>query len=451
MPAPQKRRRYRKLVMYAAAILLSLFGLLLIFVDRFVEPILKDRIHTLIIQGSDSLYTYTLGKLKANFFGGNVEIEDLQISVDSSRYEYLRKRNALPSLTMRLSLGRGHIKGLGVMSLLFGKKIKITEILSKDANIKLTRHVHHNENDITEAKLPVWKAIQPKIKSIEIDRIRLEGIKMNYKNADTSESVKIEFEGCDALFDHIKIDSLSAFDTSRIGFTKEIRLKFQELKFRTQDSVYKLKADTVTYSSVQKTLEIKKFKFQPTLDSNFYENKTVQQSKYIIKFDRARFTNIRLDHFIHNNIIEADSAVFEHPDVNIYNDRSLIPSFESKIGKYPHQQLLKAASTIIIKNIAIKDAEIKYTEKNLKTGLEGKLALDNVQLLAGNVTNDRHRILQNPVCTASLKATLFGNSPLDVLFKFHLDSTNGKFEADGSIKKCCRQPAESIGPSRLPM
>src|SRR5438874_13777265 len=110
---------YRKILIIAGAVLLALFIVLLIFVNRFIEPILKDRIHTLIVQGSDSLYTYKLGKLKANFFGGNVEIRDLQIDIDSARYEQLRKANALPSLTMQLSLQRGHIKGLGIFDLLF--------------------------------------------------------------------------------------------------------------------------------------------------------------------------------------------------------------------------------------------------------------------------------------------------------------------------------------------
>src|SRR5215212_11264933 len=134
------RKGFRKLIIVASGIFLFIFLLLLAFVNRFLEPMLKDRLHTLIIQGSDSLYTYTLGRLNANFFGGNVEVENLQIRVDSNRYEYLKARNALPPLTMQLSLGKGHIKGIGIIALLFNKEVKIREIMSKDANLKLSRH-----------------------------------------------------------------------------------------------------------------------------------------------------------------------------------------------------------------------------------------------------------------------------------------------------------------------
>lgn len=441
-------KRYRKVLTIAGTILLSLFILLLFFVNRFIEPILKDRIHTLIIQGSDSLYTYTLGKLNANFYGGNVEVENLQISIDSNRYQYLRARNALPSLTMQLSLQRGHIKGIGIVDLLFGKKIRVEEIMSKQADIKLTRHVHRRYN-VSEEKLPVWKAIQPKILSIFVKKIKLDGIKMLYKNADTSESVKLQFDRCDALFEDILIDSAAAADTTRIGFTKEISMKFNDLKFRTSDSTYKMKAEWIKYSSKARTLEVDSFKLQPTLEKeDFYGAANRQTALYNIEFAKVRFVNTRLDHFIHNNIIDADSVVFETPQVKIYNDKTLPPDFESKIGKFPHQRLLKADPTIIVKHISFKDASLELTEKDAKTNKEGTIALTHLNFSAANVTNDSFMIRKNPVCTANFNGNIFNNSPVFLSLKMRLDSINGRFDASGSVKNIS---AEQLNQVAIPL
>jgi hypothetical protein len=426
-------RRYRRILIIAASILLGLFIVLIIFVDRFIEPILKDRLHTLIIQGSDSLYTYTLEKLDANFYGGNVEVKNLQISVDSNRYEYLRKRNALPSLTMQLTLERGYVKGIGIIDILFGKKIRIEEIMSKQADIKLSRHIRpQNSND---ENVPVWKAIQPKIASIFVGRIKLDGIKLLYKNADTSESVKLQFDRCDALFDNILIDSAAAFDTTRTGFTKEISMNFRDLKFRTADSSYKMKAEGIRYSSKERSLEIDSFKLQPTLEKeDFYSAANRQTSLYYIEFSKLRFLNTRLDHFIHNNVIDADNVIFEKLDVKIYNDKSLPPDYESKIGKFPHQKLLTAGTTINIKNISFKDAAFELTEKNPQTNQEGKIAISHLNFTASNVTNDRLLIKKNPICVASFSGAIFKNSPVSLSLKLHLDSTNGRFDASGSVQ-----------------
>jgi hypothetical protein len=434
MPSGKRIKKYKKIIIISAIVLFSLFTIFIILADRLIEPILKDKLHTLIIQGSDSLYSYKLGRLSTSLLGGKVEVENLQITIDSNRYAQLEQKRALPSLTMQLNLGRGYIQGVGIISLLFGRKVIVEEILSKDAQIKLSRHIHQIQK-VTESK-PLWMAIRPKIESIDIKTIRLVGIKMSYKNADTSESVKLKFDRCDAVFKNIRVDSLAAVDTTRIGFTKSINLKFNDLKFRTDDSTYKMKAQEITYSSEKRILEVDSFKLQPTLDKDaFYKNASQQQNIYKVEIDEVRFVNTRLDHFIYNNVIDADSVVFETPRVAIYNDRSLPVNYTSKIGRYPQQELLNASSTVIIRNLSVQSATFSYTEKNPRTQMEGVLSIDNLNIAAHNITNDLNKIKNDPLLTANVQGKILGTSPVTASFNFRLDSTNGSYEATGNILK----------------
>lgn len=212
-------------------------------------------------------------------------------------------------------------------------------------------------------------------------------------------------------------------------------MKFNDLKYRTSDSTYKMKAEWIKYSSKDRTLEIDSFKLQPTLDKqDFYEAANRQTSLYYIEFAKVRFVNTRLDHFIHNNIVDADSVVFEKPQVKIYDDKSLPPNFESKIGKFPHQQLLKAGTNINVKNISFKDASFELTEKDGKTNQEGKLTFEHLNFTANNVTNEPSLIKKNPVCAVNFNGIIFNSSPVALNLKLYLDSTNGRFDATGSVK-----------------
>ena len=226
MPSTKKAKRYRRLIIYGFAFLLLLFIALPIIAERLVEPILKKRLHTLIVQGSDSLYTYTLGDLDASFFGGNVEVENLQINVDSNKYKQLAGENDLPSLTMQLNMVKGQIKGVAVFALLFRKRITIKEIITQDANIRLLRHLTKVKKG--RETTPLWKSIQPAIKSISIGSINLDGVKLLYRNADSGTAIKVQFDTCHGLFNDILIDSAASFDRTRIGFTREIDLKFSD-------------------------------------------------------------------------------------------------------------------------------------------------------------------------------------------------------------------------------
>ena len=428
-----KKSGLKKAIRYIALFLFLVFLFLLFFANRLVEPLLRDRLHILIVQGSDSLYNYKVGKLHANFFGGNVEVENLHIRVDSNRYFKMLGENSLPSLTMQLDLQKGQIKGLGVFSLIFSKAIKISEILSKEADIKLSRHIN-KENPGNTNVIPLWKAIQPGIKSISIGKINLDGVKLLYRNADTSESVKLQFDRCEAIFKNIRIDSAATADTSRIGFAKDLSMQFYDLKFRTPDSSYKMKAELISYSSVNKTLRIKDFKLQPTLEENFFKYATVQNASYVIMFEEIKFTNLLLDRFIHNNMIVADSAIVYQPEINIGNDKTLPPGYENKIGRYPHQQLLKAEPVIMIKGVRLIDGKFSYTEKNEKTLQEGKLLIDNMNVSISNITNEVTLIKKNPNCIATINARIFNSSPISAKFLFYLDSTEGEFDVQGKAQ-----------------
>ena len=158
-----------------------------------------------------------------------------------------------------------------------------------------------------------------------------------------------------------------------------------------------------------------------------------QDNIYYIEFNKVHFANVRLDHFLYNNVIDADSIVFYAPDIDIYNDRSLPLDYASKIGKYPQQQLLKATSTIIVKEIAVHNGRVIYTEKNPVNQQEGTFSLSNLEMKAKNITNDSEQIKLNPVMTMNASGSILDNSPLQSQFKFYLDSSNGQFEASGKI------------------
>jgi hypothetical protein len=197
-----------------------------------------------------------------------------------------------------------------------------------------------------------------------------------------------------------------------------------------------MKAEVISYSSRTNVFEVVDFKIQPTLEERdaFYKATSRQQTMYVIEYERMKLTNFHLERFLNNNIIAADSAFIEHPELTMYNDKTLPPVFDSKVGSYPHQRLLQANSTIIVKAVVVKDADLSYTEKAQKTGKEGTLKVNDLNIAVQNLTNDSNSIKQNGECLLSITGKILGSSPLQAQFRFFLDSANGKFAAAGDIK-----------------
>ncbi|HEY0041929.1 MAG TPA: hypothetical protein VGB71_14760 [Flavisolibacter sp.] len=446
MQTGKRKKKLRRLGVIAAILLVVGFTALMLLANFYVEPVLRKRLHTLIVDGSDSLYTYKLGSLNTNLFGGNIKISNLEINVDSNRYRLLEAKKALPAIVMQVNVGRASIKGIGIFSLLFSKKIKIEEILSEDADVRLLRNLKKKDTTMTatENTLPLWKTIQPSIKDIKVDKVKLKGIKLLYRNTEDIDAAKLQFDRCDAEFDNIHIDSTANADTSRIGYVENFSLRFHDLKFRSPDSTYKLKAEWITYNSTTRLLQIDSFKLQPTLEKEERVD-SFRKSWYTVTFTKVNFVGLRLDRYLRFNRAEADSVVFEQPKLEIYQDRAGLKSYKSKIGQYPHQQLLNANAMIDIKKFIARNMEIDVVEKHEETRQEGRIELRDLNISVQNIVNDPQLIRGRPVMTASANGKIIG-SPIQADFRFYLDSTEGQFDVKGILSNVT---AKQINPISL--
>jgi hypothetical protein len=204
-----------------------------------------------------------------------------------------------------------------------------------------------------------------------------------------------------------------------------------DLKFRTTDSLYKLKAEWITYNSKNRLLEVDSFKLQPTI-KNEERTDTLSRSWYTVAFDKVSFVGLRLDRYLWGNRAEADSVVFQNPSLAVYQDKKGWKSYASKIGKYPHQLLMKAGAIIDIRKILAHNMQIAVTEKDEKTREVGTIKLNDVDLLVLNVVNDPALVRQNPVTSAEASGRIIG-SPIQAAFRFYLDSAEGRFDVKGKI------------------
>lgn len=434
MKARVARKIAKRLVVVLVTLMIVFFLGIFLLTRFYVEPALRSRLQTLIVEGSDSLYTYRLGDLSTNLFGGNLTASDFVMAVDSNRYQTLKQQAALPALVASVRVKKASIKGIGIFSLIFSKKVFIKEISSDEADINLQRNFEKKDTStsVTKNKEPLWKLLQPKINDIAIDKIVLNGIRLLYKNNEDLDAARLQFERCDAAFDKIRIDSVSIADTARMGYVENFSLAFKGLSALSPDSLYQMKADAITYASWKRYLDVQRFSLQPTLDKD-QRIDSFRKSWYSVTFDKVSFNGLRLDRYLRLNRAEADSVVFQTPKLSVYADKLGLRNYASNIGKYPHQKLLSADAVIDIKKFIAHNMSVNYTQRDQDTRDEGTLPLTNLEVSVANIVNDTALIKQAPVAKASASGKILG-SPIETAFRFYLDSTEGKFDVQGRLQ-----------------
>lgn len=444
------KRRTRKIFAGIFIFLLLLAIAFQVFIDRYLEPIIHQRLEKLIVAGSDSLYNFQLDAINVKFWAASVEVKNLSIKIDSVHYAQREKAGTLPALTFEIDLLRGSARNIGLFQLVFKKKISIGSIFSKNAHISFSRHDRRSDKKINGDNQPLWKLLQPDIQSIDVDKIILNDISLNYANADSATAFKWKFDHCSAIVDNTRIDSAATGDTSRIAFSKNVSIQFNNIKLQTADASYAIEAKQLWYSSEKKIVEAEDFKLQPVLGQQaFYRKIGYDKDRYSLEFPKLKFINFQLPQWISQNMLTIDTISMISPVISVYKDRTAPADRSSKFGKFPHQLLENAPFTIRVKAIHVSDARVTYTEKNKESKMEGKLVFQKLKGSITNVNNDPEDLVKNSRCVADINGIFMDRSPIHVLFTFHLNQANiGAFEVSADIEKL---DAAQLNPVTLPL
>ncbi len=434
MSIKRKKFSFWKKVSISFLILLLLAGIVFqVFISRYLPPLVKQRLNEVIVTGSDSLYNFEVGKFIVNFWGGTVRFTDLHITIDSARYKKINDEKKLPSLTFNLDIPEGYIKGIGIPAIVLYKKINIREIGFLAADAKVARHFKTLQTKDTVNK-PLWKLILPDIRSINIDNIQCAGLKVNYQNIDSAADFRWQFDKCNVVMTDIRVDSVSAQDSSRLLFAKNVAFTAKDIKMKTPDGLYQLQAKEMLYSSAKQSLQVTQFDFLPAVsEQQLIKHFGFQHEIYKLKIPDITLQNFMLPGWISTNTLIVDTVKLTAPAISLHLDRNAPPYPYSKKGKYPHQLLQKAPFTIQIKRVIASDASVTYAETNDKTQLTGKIVFSSLRGIIDNITNDSAMLIKNNECVVTIKGTVMNTGNLQSVFRFNLTDRNGAFDVNATI------------------
>jgi hypothetical protein len=444
-------KRTRKLLISACIALVALAVSFQVFIDRWLRPVIKERLETLIVTGSDSLYNFQSDDIDVSFWRSAVTITNLHIKVDSVRYTQREKAGNLPALTVEINLAKGAATDIRLLRLALDKKISIGSILSKNADITLSRHFRKsNKKPENTPDIPLWKLLHPDIRSIKIDRIILNDINLNYSNADSATAFHWKFEHCSASIDDTKIDSISTADTSRILFTKDIAIIFNNVKLQTPDALYAIEAKRIHFSSQKEILVAEDFQLHTALSRQAtYRKLGYDKDLFSLQVPKFTLKNFQLPSWINKNSLHIGTLELSRPSVHVYKDRTVKNDSRPKTGKYPHQLLAQAPFTIHVGQVKVSNGVVTYTEKNQKSEKEGKLVFQKLEGTINNITNDEHEIKKNARCVADIRGLFMDQSPLHTIFTFYLDKTGeGLFDLSADMANIS---AAELNPVTIPL
>ncbi|SEL80114.1 hypothetical protein SAMN05421740_110104 [Parapedobacter koreensis] len=382
-----------------------------------MEVKLKD----LVARETGGRYQLNYDHLEVSLIGGNATATNISLTPDTLAYKGNGGTNRAADASYRVRIGRLQIKGVGLIRLLITDKVHINSIVIDTPSVQLIRH-RQPDKDTTTVDTTSERFIENLAKTLtgtQVNRIELNG--GQFEMMDDSSAMDIRIPHIDFAIQDLRIDSASLRDTTRLYYAKAIQLDVNSIDFLQPDSLYRLQVGLLHFQTDTRELFLHNLRYGLTVSkAEFYRRVRLAKDIADIAISRIAMNDVNLASWVKTETIAASTLRIDSGEIAIYKDKTQPNPPTDKIGKSPHQQLLRMKQRVALDSVLINALDINFTEVSDKTAKAGTVTFEETAGLMQNVTNDSLALARNRFLQFNATSRVMGAGDLTVEFRFDL-------------------------------
>ncbi|OQX81168.1 MAG: hypothetical protein B6D61_01025 [Bacteroidetes bacterium 4484_249] len=267
-----------------------------------------------------------------------------------------------------------------------------------------------------------------------IDSTVISDIGIKYKNLSDSAGGTFDIQRISLLVDDLKIDS-SHFDSHKKRIAKDIILQLYDKQLVTTDSMYRIRANNVTYYYSRDKIIIDSFEVVPRYDrQTFFDKAQFQTDRMQIKFESAIAEGVDLLSIIESNEFQIRKLTFNKFHMMDHRDQHY-PRKENDFKQLPKQALLNLPFVLNIDTIDVKNSFMLYGEYVDKSQEPGEIYFTNFNASAYNVSN-LGKIENKPnILHANVTADIMNQARMNLELTIPLDKNADYFWFSGYVER----------------
>ena len=394
----------RKIVIITLSLIIAILILLFLFTVLFIEPWVKNKL-TLAVNPQNSKYKVEIGNVHISLLTSVFKLKGITIRLKPESKIDGGLDIEIPSI---------ECKGVDFYKAIFNNEYEIDNVIIQGLNAVIP---------ITQDSL---NAIIPNLK-ISIGKITVYGINLEVKGISNTKVFKLK----EGNFNFYELQMLEK-DTLNLNILRQFDFKVKEVFLVSDDSMYSNTIKNIDYSSTSKKLTIDTVYFHPNYNDYDYTSRFKFQSDCI----EARVRNISIQDFSIIDYIKSKNLLISYieiGDLNIkaFRDRrkpflhSPKPIFQEIMYNYPGK--------LSIDSIGLINGNVIYTEHAIKANYPGKISFSKINAKIYNVTNDTIFKTQKAFFEVKSTALLMGKGKVNISLKSQLYDKYNTFSMQGIL------------------
>ncbi|WP_392470415.1 hypothetical protein ACF3OC_18600 [Sphingobacterium cellulitidis] len=405
------------------------------YYSRNWKPIVETKLKETVTNATNGLYSLKYDDLDLNVALGNVTLKNAELIPDSAVYKRMVLSKEAPNSRYHIKLSALKVRRFSIWDVIKNRKLYIKEINfdSPDIHMISERHAYNDTIQPKQSKT-LYDNIKDVFSSINVRDIHIDNIKFKFSKIEEGKSSDIELDSIGIKVHDILVDQASIHDTTRLFYTKMVEVDVPKFEYELSNGIYKAKFDRLLMNTRDQNVLLTKVEYAPKMNkATYFKARNQNITMAVMKFDTLRFEKLDFKELIDNQQTIAQHVQIKNGSVSLYNDKRYPKKSASKIGKSPHQQLMKVKQLIRIDTVYVDNIDVLYGEYSAKFHKEGVITFNKARGTLTNVTNDSTLLAKNKFMRADLQAKIMNSGLLKIQFGFDMLSKDGYHTYKGSL------------------
>lgn len=405
------------------------------YYSRNWKPIVETKLKEVVHNSTNGLYSLKYDDLDLNIGLGNVTLVNAELIPDSAVYQKMILTKEAPNNRFHIKLKSLKVRRFSLMDVLSRKKLNIKSINFEEPNIHLMNEYHaFNDTISNKPKKTLYENIKDIFTSVNVRDIKMDSVNFKYSKFEEGKESIINLKKVNIKVHDVLVDETSLVDTSRFYYTKMVDVEIPGFEYDLPDGFYTAKFDHLKINTRDQNVLMTKVVYQPKMNkSSFYKQKNQNITMAVLKFDTLRVEQLNFQALIDNQQTIASKVQLKNGTVDLSSDKRYPKYPIVKIGRSPHQQLMKMKKLLRLDTVIVDNVTVTYHEMSGKYFREGSISFNHANGILTNVTNDSLLLQKNKYMRADLSAKIMNAGKINVKFGFDMLSTTGHHTYRGTL------------------
>ena len=417
-----------------AVLLIALLGLGW-YLNRNWKPMVEAKLKETVSTSTSGLYQLKLDDLDLNVTLGNVTLIGAELIPDSTVYQQMVQQKIAPNSRFHIKLAALNIRRFSLWDVLMNRRLYIKNISFDSPEVHMMSE-RHDFNDSTkqDTSKSLYDNIKEVFSSINVREVKMENIKFKYSKIENGKSSDLQIDSVRLKLQDILVDQTSIHDSTRIYYTKLVEINVPGFEYNLSGGFYKAKFDQLLINTQEENVLMTNVEYSPRMSkAEYFRQRNENKTMVVMKFDTLRFEKLNFKELIDNQQTIAQHVQIKDGSISLYNDKRYPKKAISKIGRAPHQMLMKVKQLVRLDSVLVNNIDILYGERSAKYNEEGVITFKGATGTLSNVTNDSLTLLTNKILQANLQAHVMGTGLLKLSMSLDMLSKEGAHSYKGSL------------------